>query len=482
MKSKVEQIMQDYRNGIEKIDEQYEIKEIKEIDTKELDEKIEYEKSFIEKLKTQGREENGEIINRAKGRLEEALKEKKEKEEVYEKNKTEREKKLNGVTKLKNIKVILPSGREVTQAEKDEMDKNDLKDKAIRELTQENKRISEELINKNKELEDKREEWNNFKYEFEKDENGNSTGKCINDAVIIKIHKEYDDIKKEIVELNKMQEECNKYLEEFKQKDNEKMKKVSEAWNEYDKKEKTKQEDVKQEDVKQEDIKQEDVKQEKINQEEVNQENIRKNFVGTVKKTEDNKCSIKIIENNDKVLFEINGEKGEESLNTIKQEKKNLFKRLGINEICSQNFGLIENIMLRTKINPAIIKVLSYSENKEQMIQNYLTSLVDKKPFNFDLQHNLSGLSTFKKMLLNQQVKAEEKSGATILGKLFNKNNTIEEKNSEETEKKINKFKNFKDRLSVKVNDINIEKNDNEPTLQEEQKNVIKNENEERDI
>lgn len=231
MKNKVEQIMEDYRKGIRKIDEQYEVKEVKKISTKELDEKIEYEKTFIEKLETQGRDENVEIINRAKKRLEDALKEKEQKEEAYENENNKREEKLNNVTKLKNSKVILPSGREVTQAEKDEMDKNDLKDKAVRELTQESNKISEELIKKNKELEAKREEWNNFKYEFEKDENGNSTGKSINDAVIIKIHKEYDDIKKEMIELNKMQENCNKYLEEFRQKDNGRIKKINEIVN-----------------------------------------------------------------------------------------------------------------------------------------------------------------------------------------------------------------------------------------------------------
>lgn len=232
MKNKVEQIMENYRKGIKKIDKQYKVKEVKEIDTKDLDEKIEYEKSFIEKLETQGRDENLEIINRAKDRLEIALKEKEEKEKAYEEEKNKREEKLSEIPKLKNKKVILPSGREVTQAEKDEMDRNDLKNKAIRELTQESNRISEELIKKNKELEAKREEWNNFKYEYEKDENGNSTGKSINDADVIKIHKEYDDIKKEMIELNKMQEDCNKYLEEFRQKDNEKMKKFSETWNE----------------------------------------------------------------------------------------------------------------------------------------------------------------------------------------------------------------------------------------------------------
>lgn len=235
--NKVEQIMRDYRRGIKKIDDKYEVKNVKKIDTKEIDEKIEYEKSFIEKLETQGKDENTELIGRAKERLEKAEKEKQEIQNKYEEAKIKREEKLNNVMNLKNSKVMLSSGREITQKEKDEMDKNDLKDKAIRELTQESKKISKELISKQKELEAKVEEKNNFKYEFEKDENGKSTGKSINNNVIDKIYKDYENIKKEMLELNKMQEACNKYLEEFRQKDNEKMKKFSEAWNESNKKE-----------------------------------------------------------------------------------------------------------------------------------------------------------------------------------------------------------------------------------------------------
>lgn len=224
MEKKVEQIMKNYREGIKKIDSQY---EVKGPSIKELNEKIEYEKSFIEKLERQGSKEDEELINRAKERLEKAKKEKEKKEKGGP----------NKVAKLKNSKVILPSGREVTQAEKDEMDKNDLKDKAIRELTQESKRASEELIKKDKLLKANREARFNFKYEFEKDKNGNSTGKVTNRDDLTKIDKEYDKIRKDMIELNKIQADCNKCLEEFKQKDNGKMKKFIETWNEYNKKE-----------------------------------------------------------------------------------------------------------------------------------------------------------------------------------------------------------------------------------------------------
>ena len=71
----------------------------------------------------------------------------------------------------------------------------------------------------------------NFRYEFEKDAEGKSTGKVLNekelDGIIATIH----NLKKDMTELNGMQAECQKYLEEFKQKDQEKMDEVAKAWN-----------------------------------------------------------------------------------------------------------------------------------------------------------------------------------------------------------------------------------------------------------
>ena len=69
-------------------------------------------------------------------------------------------------------------------------------------------------------------------YEFEKDKNGNSTGKVINESALDDIQKEFETIRKEMIELNKMQEDCKKYLEELKQKDKEKMENITKAWNE----------------------------------------------------------------------------------------------------------------------------------------------------------------------------------------------------------------------------------------------------------
>lgn len=234
-KNKVEKIMDDYREGVKKIEEAYIVAKQEKMDFSEIDQKIEYEKSFIKTLESESKEQNKDLIERAKARLEVALK---EKEEVQKQN--EEIDAQNNKTEFKNKKVILPSGREVTQAEKDEIDKNHLKDVAIRELNKESKNISEELAKKDKELKENREKRMNFKYEFEKDENGKSTGKVLNEDELDKIQEEFQNLKKEMIDLNKMQEDCEKYLNEFKQKDQEKMEAFSKAWNNVEKTEKIK--------------------------------------------------------------------------------------------------------------------------------------------------------------------------------------------------------------------------------------------------
>ena len=233
--NKIEEIMQNYRKELKKIDDAYKTDEVMEekSDISELDKKIEYEKSFIEKMKSEAdNEENIKLINRAQERLNEALKEKKEKQEQNEEIDKNKERKENNIARLKNSKVVLPSGREVTQAEKDEIDRNSIKDETIRALTKESKIISEELIKKEQELNENRKKRQDFKYEFEKDKNGNSTGKVINESALDDIQKEFETIRKEMIELNKMQEDCKKYLEELKQKDKEKMENITKAWNE----------------------------------------------------------------------------------------------------------------------------------------------------------------------------------------------------------------------------------------------------------
>ena len=228
--NKAEQIMQNYRKSVKEIDSQYEnIEENNnkyETSIKELNEKIVYEKNFIEKLKDGKHEEDLGLIDRAKERLEKALAEKQDIEKNHAEEKT------NNIEEIKKSKVVLPSGREVTRAEKDEIDKNHLKDEARRALTQESKRISKELEEKNKKLLANRAARAEFKYEYEKDKDGKSTGKIINADVLVQNHKDFEKITEEMAELSKEQESCTKYLEEFRQMDNKKMEEFAKVWNE----------------------------------------------------------------------------------------------------------------------------------------------------------------------------------------------------------------------------------------------------------
>ena len=231
MKNNVKEIMKEYKEGIEKIDNAYKVEKVEKIDLSEINKKIEYEKHFIEVLESEAKEENKVLIERAKERLEEASKEKEEKEkqnaEIDEKN----EKNKSDKAELKNEKVVLSSGREVTRAEKDKIEKNHLKDTAIRKLTQESKNISEEITKKDKELKENIDKKMNFRYEFEKDAEGKSTGNVLNEKELDEIIATINNLKKDMTELNGMQVECQKYLEEFKQKDQERMDEVAKAWN-----------------------------------------------------------------------------------------------------------------------------------------------------------------------------------------------------------------------------------------------------------
>ena len=72
MSKYIKEIMKEYKEGIEKIDNAYKVEKVEKIDLSEINKKIEYEKHFIEVLESEAKEENKVIIERAKERLEEA--------------------------------------------------------------------------------------------------------------------------------------------------------------------------------------------------------------------------------------------------------------------------------------------------------------------------------------------------------------------------------------------------------------------------
>ena len=153
MSNKVEEIMKNYRKGIKDIDKKYEVKEVKEpkkIDTSEIDSKVKYEQDFIARLKSESEENNKDLIEKAQERLKIAEEEKsrieqenQKAEEKYQRALVKREEKLAEVAKMKHsmVRHVIREAdgeheevfREVTMAEKDEMDKDALK-KAIQSV------------------------------------------------------------------------------------------------------------------------------------------------------------------------------------------------------------------------------------------------------------------------------------------------------------------------------------------------------------
>ena len=239
--NKVEEIMKNYRQDIKKIDSKYRVKDLKKLDTRELDENILKQNDFIIKLETQGKSyleksenqdekiKNDILVRNAKLKLDAMLKEKQEK------------------------KVILPSGREVLQTEKDNMDKLELAEKARRELIAESKNISNLLIEKSQKIKENRQQYwaisekllamnNEKKAELENDEEKQKYLKEKEELLIErnKLDIKDNDIRKEMSELSKIQESCQKYLEEFEQKDKNSVKGINDILKEtYGKEEKS---------------------------------------------------------------------------------------------------------------------------------------------------------------------------------------------------------------------------------------------------
>ena len=193
------------------------------------------------------------MVRNAKLKLDAMLKEKQEKIEKFEKEKEDIENSVVRINELKKSKVILPSGREVLQTEKDNMDKLELAEKARRELIAESKNISNLLIEKSQKIKENRQQYwaisekllamnNEKKAELENDEEKQKYLKEKEELLIErnKLDIKDNDIRKEMSELSKIQESCQKYLEEFEQKDKNSVKGINDILKEtYGKEEKS---------------------------------------------------------------------------------------------------------------------------------------------------------------------------------------------------------------------------------------------------
>ncbi len=166
--------------------------------------------------------------------------------------------------------------------------------------------------------------------------------------------------------------------------------------------------------------------------------------------------------------------KGNDKTETIKdafESKKLIFKNLDIAKKCKEIAGgFFRGLLLRRKVNPEI--VIALEKNPEQL-KDYISSLHTKKDLPFELIHNLQGISILEKFRRNKFARTEKRLGAKVLGKLFDKNETLSNIEnqlpnttqqpttaSEPETQKETKAKNF-DGIKVYNADNHIEKNAN---------------------
>lgn len=391
MENKVEEIMKNYKEELDKIDKKYEVEEVekpKKISTEQIDSKIQYEEELIKKLSFEGEEQNKDMIDGAKTRLENALKDKEKIEEKnkaaiekFEKESAEREEKVLEMAKLKNSTVKLDSGREVTMQEKDKLDKELLKSETIKKLTQENMKISKALQNtqdylnekiqaKQNELDEKREQWDNFQFEYEKDENGKLTDNVTNSGDFKKITEEYEEIRKELNQLKslkiedvekdllEMQEKCNQYLQELKAPTKE-QKAFEQAWNSAKKDE---------DEIEENKVTNQPTRQNNVNGQEIkinNQTNLVKN-----------KNEVKISAKDDCVY--INGNKiNNLGIAQAMYNKTALFKKIGIDDEIRGVIGkssFLKKVFvdpfiiasIKSKLDPVFISMIDRQDEKAE--------------------------------------------------------------------------------------------------------------------
>lgn len=139
----------------------------------------------------------------------------------------------------------------------------------------------------------------------------------------------------------------------------------------------------------------------------------------------------------------------------IEEEKKYMFKRLEIMDICKENTSnILQRINLYRKVNPAIVTVL---KNDKESIKQYIKDLKNKEEFKFDLTHDLSRLNVFQKLKERKYTRTEEKCNAQILRKIFNKNKALAEPKEGKKSKKntsTQAHKDFIKTLQLIVDDI----------------------------
>ncbi len=155
--------------------------------------------------------------------------------------------------------------------------------------------------------------------------------------------------------------------------------------------------------------------------------------------------------------------------------KKDKFKKLDIYKKCKEITGNpISAFLLKRELNPEIVMAL---DNYSDQLKKYISSIYHKTELPFELKHNLSGMKLLDKIQRNKFAKLERKLGATVLGKLFDKNEalneakdaTIKKEEKEEKVKPIDEYRNVIDKKAQAKNVENILKEQEERRAEEVQ-------------
>lgn len=473
--SKVRDMVKKYDAKQKAIQNQYNNKDL-ENRIAEIDKELKPSELYIQRLEkelSEIPETQRDLIEEYKKKIDQEKNPKFEGEEGFDKDAhydLERRKKLDEKQKL--LEELNNIRKDKNREKNMQNEILDLETKQRAELTQEKMSLDNEIekveLNMKMTLMDIRD----FKYEYE-EKDGMKIPK--NGDEMRELNDKYSNMQDKLQDLKDARKFCETKLEQFKQKDTIKAQKISEAWydakrNEGNKTElegKPKTEEKKTDLGKNErdymhDYKNIHLKPDPIIDEEpLKRDNGTKieagdkdtknvfekaNIIEKVKKSmglsKNNIASIKILEGKNKIYCEYEaGNKKEYDIDEVFENKKELFKKLDIRKKCKEITGKT-GLLLMTKLNPEVVKAL---EDDSVALKSYIKSIYEKKELPFKLTHDLSGLGVLKKISMLRKTRAEERSGARVLGRLFDKNKALEAgKKEKNSDKKDNVMDNYK--------------------------------------
>lgn len=163
----------------------------------------------------------------------------------------------------------------------------------------------------------------------------------------------------------------------------------------------------------------------KITKEESNVETDKKQEKDKDDKSSNKITYIGIYEGDGNIYYENEkGDKDSISIAEVLENKKSQFRRLDIKNICKEIAGgRFGAFLLGRKVNPEIVSVLQHDT---EQLKDYITSIYQKKELPFELIHDLDGIGILGKIKMNKFAKSEEKLGAKVIGKLFDRNRAID--------------------------------------------------------